>query len=74
MVKRGVDAGEIVTVIDQLAKDIPLDSRYLDHPLKGDKHNTRDCHIQNDWVLFYIKKGKDELQLVRTGTHADLFG
>ena len=73
MVKRGVDAAEINTVITLLANDISLDPKYLDHPLQGDKNNTRDCYIQNDWVLFYIKKGKDELQLVRTGTHADLF-
>lgn len=73
MVKRGVDADEINRVITLLANDILLDPKYLDHPLQGDKNNTRDCHIQNDWVLFYIKKGKNELQFVRTGTHADLF-
>lgn len=73
MVKRGVDVGELNTVITLLANDISLASKYLDHPLQGDKYNTRDCHIQNDWILFYIKKGKNELQLVRTGTHADLF-
>ena len=74
LVKRGVDVEEIKKVITLLAKDIPLDPKYLDHPLQGDKNNTRDCHVQNDWVLFYRKKGKDELQLVRTGAHADLFG
>jgi mRNA interferase YafQ len=73
MVKRGVDVGELKSVITLLADDISLDPKYLDHQLQGDKNNTRDCHIQNDWVLFYIKKGKDELQLARTGTHADLF-
>jgi len=73
MVKRGVDVAEIKTVIALLVNDTSLDPKYLDHPLQGDKNNTRDCHIQNDWVLFYIKKGKNELQLVRTGTHADLF-
>jgi len=58
MIKRGADAVEIVAVIDRLAKDIPLDPKYLDHPLQGDKNDTRDCHIQNDWVLFYIKKAR----------------
>jgi mRNA interferase YafQ len=74
MIKRGADVSELKVVLTQLANDEPLDEKYYDHPLKGDKNNTRDCHIQNDWVLFYIKKGKTVLQLVRTGTHADLFG
>lgn len=74
MVKRGVNVGELNTVISLLADDISLDPKYLDHPLQGDKNNTRDCHVQNDWVLLYIKIDKTELRLVRTGTHSDLFG
>ncbi|MCX6055361.1 MAG: type II toxin-antitoxin system YafQ family toxin [Chloroflexi bacterium] len=74
MGKRKLAIEELDNVIEMLANDEPLDVKYCDHPLQGDKKNTRGCHIQNDWVLFYIKKGKDELQLVRTGTHADLFG
>jgi len=74
MVRRGADVEEIKKVIDLLVNDIPLAPKCCDHPLQGDKNNTRDCHIQNDWILFYIKKGKNELLLVQTGTHADLFG
>ena len=33
----------------------------------------KECHILPDWLLIYQING-NELYLVRTGTHADLFG
>jgi addiction module RelE/StbE family toxin len=32
----------------------------------------RECHIQADWLLIYRVEA-DELRLVRTGSHAELF-
>jgi mRNA interferase YafQ len=73
MAKRQADIEELNMVIEMLANDIPLDQKYNDHPLKGMQDSTRDCHIQNDWILIYEKNGKTELHLIRTGSHADLF-
>lgn len=50
-----------------------LPQRYQDPSLKGVWKGYRDAHIEPDWLLIYRIVG-DELQLVRTGTHADLFG
>ena len=54
----------------------PLPPEYLDHPLKGEWHDFRDCHIRGDWILIYrideTRQGA-EVIFVRTGTHADLF-
>jgi mRNA interferase YafQ len=52
------------------AKALPV--RYRDHPLGGDWRPHRDCHIEPDWLLIYKIEGND-LHLVRTGTHSDLF-
>src|SRR5258708_3550239 len=49
-----------------------LPARCKDHPLGGDWKHFRDCHIEPDWLLFY-KIDDDDLHLVRTGTHSDLF-
>jgi mRNA interferase YafQ len=46
--------------------------RYKDHPLGGEWKHFRDCHIEPDWLLIYKIDGED-LYLVRTGTHSDLF-
>lgn len=54
----------------------PLPPEYLDHPLKGDWRDFRDCHVRGDWVLIYrinqTQEG-DGVIFVRTGTHAELF-
>ena len=70
--KRGKDMGKLRDLILLLLAGSPLPERYRDHPLKGDWKGYRDAHIEPDWLLIYRVVG-DELQLVRTGTHADLF-
>jgi len=40
--------------------------------LKGDWRGYRDAHIEPDWLLIY-RVADNELHLVRTGSHADLF-
>jgi len=49
-----------------------LPPRFRDHPLGGEWRHYRDCHIEPDRLLIYRVEG-DDLHLVRTGTHADLF-
>lgn len=75
--KRGLDLSLIKTVIDKLASQEPLEASYRDHPLTDCKEyiNCRECHIKPDWLLIYrINEGRLILELLRTGTHADLFG
>jgi mRNA interferase YafQ len=73
MDKRGKDFSELRRVIELLAAGEPLEPRHRDHPLSGGYSGSRDCHIEPDWVLIY-ERTRDELILIRTGTHADLFG
>lgn len=49
-----------------------LDEKYKDHPRQGNYADTHDCHISPDWLLIYRIAG-EELQLIRTGSHAELF-
>ena len=75
-VKRGFDVKLLQEVITMLAEEKPLPAKYKDHALNDSKDykGMRECHIQPDWLLVY-KKYKDTLilQLIRTGTHSDLF-
>ena len=50
----------------------PLNKRLLDHPLKGDYKDCRECHLAPDFLLIYKIEG-ETLILVRCGSHADLF-
>lgn len=70
--KRGKDLSKLRTLLGLLLEEKSLPERYRDHSLKGDWAGFRDAHIEPDWLLIY-RVADDELQLARTGTHADLF-
>lgn len=72
-IKRGKDTKKLRAVIELLVTRQPLPREIKDHPLKGEWKNYRDLHIEPDWLLIY-KIDDENLWLVRTGTHADLFG
>ena len=70
--RRGKDMSKLREIILLLIEGIPLPSRYTDHPLEGEWKHYRDCHIAPDWLLIYKIDG-DDVHLIRTGTHSDLF-
>lgn len=74
--KRGCDPKKLEDVITMLANEQPLPAVYRDHALTNSRNykNVRECHIQPDWLLVYrIKREVLVLELLRTGTHSDLF-
>ena len=70
--RRGKDLLKLRVLLASLIRREPLAERYLDHPLRGNWKHYREAHIEPDWLLIYRVKG-DQLHLVRTGSHADLF-
>jgi mRNA interferase YafQ len=70
--RRGKEMSKLRELIQLLMEESPLPPRYKDHALAGDWKHYRDCHIEPDWLLIYKIDG-DDLHLVRTGTHSDLF-
>lgn len=72
--KRGLNLYKLEEVVDKLQNNIPLEEKYQDHNLKGDYQGFRECHIQPDWLLIYLKEDDIlTLTLISTGTHSDLF-
>ena len=72
--KRGLDISLLESIVTKLQNDISLEDKYKDHELKGRYQGFRECHIQPDWLLIYLKEENIlTLTLVDTGTHADLF-
>ena len=71
--KRRYDLDLLDAVLDKLAAGQALPSERRDHLLKGDWQGYRECHIEPDWLLIY-RGSDDEVELARTGMHADLFG
>lgn len=73
MCSRGRDMEKMMSVISDLSLGNKLSERFHDHPLQGNQKGTRDCHVEPDWVLIYGITD-EHLLLIRTGSHADLFG
>lgn len=70
--KRGKNIDKLKEIILLLIKQELLPDKNKDHELIGNYKNHRECHIEPDWLLIYNIK-ENILNLVRTGTHADLF-
>ena len=75
-VKRGVHGSHLdetlLQALELLVADAPLPVRYVDHQMKGQFKDYRDCHLRPDLVLVYRKLDSDVLELVRIGSHAQL--
>ncbi len=72
MLKRGKSAEKLRQIVSQLASKKPLETKHRDHTLTGNFSDSRECHIEPDWLLIYTPL-EEAIRLERTGTHSDLF-
>lgn len=70
--RRGQDLGKLRHALDILIQGKGLASQYRDHVLVGQYRGTRECHLEPAWLLIY-EVAEDEIVLIRTGSHSDLF-
>ncbi len=62
------------TVLNLLIEGQSLPVKNKDHFLSGNWSGYRECHIEPDWLLIYRTDEKEKLlELVRLGSHSDLF-
>ena len=74
MRRRGKDLQKLRRWLELLIPGEPLPASYRDHPLRGKFQDARDSHLEPDWLVIYVRDPKtDEIRLIRTGTHQDLF-
>jgi len=73
-VARGYDLDRLQVVFELLRHDEALPAACRPHKLSGNYNGYWECHIAPDWLLIYAYPDNETLVLVRTGTHADLFG
>lgn len=70
--KQKKDLLSLERVMNDLIIGKHLNAKFLDHPLKGNWVNFRECHIQNDFLLIY-KIEENTVRFERLGTHSELF-
>lgn len=75
-VKRGCDPKKLEEAVALLRAERPLPEAFRDHALTNSKNykGVRECHIEPDWLLIYkVYRQTLILELIRTGSHSDLF-
>lgn len=60
-------------IANYLINDIPIPQTYRPHALKGRYKGYMECHVESDFLLIWIDEKNDVVELVRLGTHAELF-
>ena len=71
--RHGKDLGKLWGVVEALQSGVKLAACHRPHRLSDRWSEHWECHIEPDWLLIWTY-GDKTLILVRTGTHADLFG
>ena len=75
-IKSGCKEEDFREALKHLVEQKPLPDKYRDHQLTDSKDykNVRECHIYPNWQLVYrVYKSELVLELIRTGSHSDLF-
>ncbi|MFM8384954.1 MAG: type II toxin-antitoxin system YafQ family toxin [Actinomycetota bacterium] len=62
------------SIIDLLCEDQELPTRLHDHALIGEFIGWRELHVKPDLLLIYRKVGEEWLELLRLGSHSEIFG
>ena len=70
--RRGKDVADLIAAVELLVEQGALPSAYRPHKLSGEWRGVWECHIEPDWLLIYAVTD-EEVFLIRTGSHADLF-
>lgn len=67
-------AEALLEVLNMLKNEIPIPDEYKPHMLTNDYAGCMECHIQGDFLLIWIDQKTNEIDLVRLGSHSELFG
>jgi mRNA interferase YafQ len=72
--QRKLNIEALTLVIELLEKSGKLPTQFKPHLLSGNYKGFWECHIKPDWLLIWHQNEQEKtIELVRTGTHSDLF-
>jgi len=56
-----------------LEHEVPLPKELKAHFLEGNYKDCMECHIENDFLLIWIDENSNIIELLRLGSHSELF-
>ena len=60
-------------VLTLLKYEQPIPAEYLPHMLSGNYKGCMECHVGSDFLIIWIDEQSDIIELVRLGSHSELF-
>jgi mRNA interferase YafQ len=73
-IKRNYDLSPLEMVVSFLESNGKLPPHFKFHILSDNYSDCRECHLKPDWLLIWRQNDELlEIELLRTGTHSDLF-
>ncbi len=67
-------ARALIEILKKLENEILIPPENRPHMLSGEYAGCMECHIEVDFLLIWIDPDTDEIDLVRLGSHSELFG
>lgn len=61
-------------ILEMLRNEMPIPAEYKPHMLRGQYKGCMECHIQGDFLLIWFDEERGIIELVRLGSHSELFG
>lgn len=61
-------------ILELLKNELPIPEENRPHSLVGNYAGHMECHIEGDFLLIWFDPETDEINLVRLGSHSELFG
>lgn len=61
-------------VLSMLQHEQPIPQEYSPHMLQGNYKGCMECHVEGDFLLIWVDPNTDVIELVRLGSHSELFG
>ena len=64
---------KLFKILELLKNEQPIPEENRPHMLKGEYAGYMECHIEGDFLLIWFDPNTDIIDLVRLGTHSELF-
>ncbi len=65
---------KLFDILELLRNEKPIPEENRPHPLLGNYRGHMECHIEGDFLLIWLDPESDTIDLVRLGSHSELFG
>lgn len=65
---------KLMLILNMLQSETPVPAEYCPHMLTGNYAGYMECHIKGDFLLIWFDRETDQIDLVRLGSHSNLFG